>query len=224
MKCNNCNCSIEGEAFVCPLCHSKLPYNHQDPLYPKVSVVKKKSFFVSSVSRFYFFITLVLFFIAVIANVFLYKLFNYWWSIFLGLCFSYGLILIKNTIPKYYSLSLKMVIQIIFFSCLMYTLKLIFKIENEVFAYALPITLLVSILVFFILAMCLHKKDDTLVFSFVFFSIIIGPIPMFFWLSKFYQNYLFSIICFSISSALILFTVIFFSKSFINGFKKKYHI
>ena len=224
MKCNNCNCNIEGDAFVCPLCHEKLPHHEQAPVYPKLSVVKRKPFFISSVARFYFFITLITFFILLISNIVTLKKYPSWWSIFVGLVFSYGLILIKNTIPQNFSLSLKMVVQILFFSFLMLSLKLIFKIENNVFGYALPITLLTAIIVFFILTMCLQRKDNTLIFSFVVFSIIVGLIPMIFWLAGFYQHFLFSIICFSVSASLSLFTVIFFSKSFIEGFKKKYHI
>lgn len=229
MHCKNCGVEVDFDTKICPICHEKLSKPTDAPL-PSVYPPRKTratTKFKPSFNTVYLSLALVVFVVCLFLNLTLTPQIK--WIYLAGGLLLYGFLLIHNTILSANSVGVKAFVQSVMLFLLLYLGEVIVKdIRPDTSSFwvldiGLPVLISLSLIAVCISTVFVYRQKKALLLDIIWLSLI-GYIPIILFACKEISNPIASIVCASLSTALIIVTSIVFRKQLKDELMRYFHI
>jgi len=181
-KCTQCHVYIDSKRKTCPLCLAVLEDDGLDYIdkYPKPQFApQKRSIFLKILA----FLSIVATLACVLINILTYEKGKTFWSAIVAFNICYFWVLIKSTFKKENKVAIRLVIQTIAISLLLYGIDYFTGNLKWSVNYVIPFITIASLLSILILSIG-NKERYIQNFLYILVSIILSIIPLFLWLFK----------------------------------------
>lgn len=221
MYCKNCGVRVDGSYDVCPLC--KAPLEGEPAvrsLYPEKRI--RKSGHPVSIAGIYFIVAVQVMVISIALNLTVST--KYPWSVFALILTLYGYFTLKTTVFYKGPDGAKVFSQTLMLSVIFITAQYVFKTTEWCFAYAMPITIMVSLALHLILVGVFHKRKGNSFFRYMWMTCLLGIIPAILVAVGVCTKIVLPMVAFGISMITLIFLVAFTGRTIYGEIKKKTHI
>jgi len=221
MYCKNCGVNVDSVYDVCPLCKSPLEGEPSGrPSYPEKHI--RKIGHPVTFSSVYLIVALLINVICIAVNLTVAR--KYLWCVFALILTLYGYFTLKTTVFYKGPDGAKLFSQTLMLSVIFITAQYIFKTEEWCFAYAMPITIILSIALHLILVGVFHKRKGNSFFRYMWMTCLLGIVPAAVTLSGVCTEIILPMVAFGISMITLIFLVAFTGRTIFNEIKRKTHI
>lgn len=221
-KCNKCNIEVNSIRKTCPLCLAVLERDEQiyEKKYPSPFFVPRRK---SLLLRILAFISIVSILISVIVNIMTYKKGQTMWSVIVSFNIGYFWLLIKSTFKKKGNVPIRLVVQTLAISLLIYIIDFFTGNEGWAINYAIPFIAMLSLLSIISLSIGTKKRYINY-FLHIITAIIIGFFPIIFWLFGLVDVFWPSLASAMFSGSCFIGVLIIGDKDTREEIKKRFHI
>lgn len=221
MYCKNCNVNVDGVYDVCPLCKSPLEGEPAArPPYPEKHLRKLGR--PVTFSGVYSGVAAILLIVCFAVNFALPH--KYIWSVFALILTLYGYFTLKTTVFYKGPDGAKLFSQTLMLSVIYVTVQYVFKTKEWCFAYAMPITIILSLIMHIVLVGVFHKRKGNSFFRYMWMTCLLGIVPAALVAAGICTEIILPMVAFGISMITLMFLVIFTGRTIFNEIKKKTHI
>lgn len=221
-RCVKCNIEVDTVRKTCPLCLSVLENDGKtyEKKYPTPKTVPQKR---SIVLRILAFFSIVGIITCVIINIMTYKKGSTLWSVIVTFNIGYFWLLIKSTFKKEGNIPIRLVIQTIAISLLLYVIDLLSGYSSWSINYAIPFITMASLISILIISVG-SKSRYINNFLHILTAIFLAFIPFILWLVKLATILWPSLSAAGLSLITIIGMIVFGDKDTKEEIKKRFHI